>query len=135
MACHRTIYKSRNCLRRQRHPNTLSSSVTHGPHNLPISSYPYLTLCTSFFTSYAYPANKAMPRAGGTTQTNQTQTGASRSLVLSVLAGNRNGPGVPIHPNILLVVPDPSIPLVVQMANLPTKRKTMQNSLPVKYPM
>jgi len=65
-------------------------------------------------------------------------------LVFSVLAGDRNGPGVPIHPNILLVipnlsiplvVPDPSIPLVVQMANLTTKRKTMLNSLPVKYPM
>jgi len=64
--------------------------------------------------------------------------------VLSVLAGDRNGPGVPIHPNILLVipnlsipliVPDPSIPLVVQMVNLTTKRKTMLNSLPVKYPM
>jgi len=65
-------------------------------------------------------------------------------LVLSLLAGDRNGPGVPIHPNILLVipnlsiplvVPDPSIPLIVQMANLTTKRKTMLNSLPVKYPM
>jgi len=65
-------------------------------------------------------------------------------LVLSVLPGDRNRPGVPIQPNILLVipnlsiplvVPDPSIPLVVQMANLTTKRKTMLNSPPVKDPM
>jgi len=56
-------------------------------------------------------------------------------LVLSVLAGDRNGPGVPIHPNILLVIQNVSIPLVVQMANLTTKKKTMLNSLPVKYPM
>jgi len=64
-------------------------------------------------------------------------------LVLSMLARDRNEPGMPVHPNILLVrlnlsitlvVPDPSIPLVVQMANLTTKRKTMLNSLPVKYP-
>jgi len=65
-------------------------------------------------------------------------------LVLSVLAGNWNRSGMPIHPNILLVipnlsiplvVPDPNIPLIVQMANLTTKRKTMLNSLAVKYPM
>jgi len=65
-------------------------------------------------------------------------------LVLSVLGGNRNGPGVPIYPNILvvsanlsipLVVPDPNIPLVVQMPNLTTKRKTMLNSLSLNYSM
>jgi len=61
-----------------------------------------------------------------------------------VLAGHRNGPGVTIHQTILLVnpnlsiplvVPDPTIRLVVQMANLTTERKTMLNSLQVKYPM
>jgi len=65
-------------------------------------------------------------------------------LVLTLLAGDRNGPGMPIHPNILLViptlsilliVPDPGIPLIVQMVNLMMKRKTMLNSLSVKYPM
>ena len=82
--------------------------------------------------------------------------------VLSVLASDRNGPGVAIHPSIPhvvpnlsiplvvpnlsiplavpnlsspLVVPNPSIPLVVQMANLTTKGKTMLNSLPVRYPI
>jgi len=85
-----------------------------------------------------------MPRAGENTQTNQTKLELLALLVLSVLAGDRNGPGVPIHPNILLIIPnlsiplvvlDPSIPLVVQMANLTTKRKKMLNSLPVKYSM
>ena len=82
--------------------------------------------------------------------------------VLSVLASDRNGPGVAIHPSIPhvvpnlsiplvvpnlsiplavpnlsipLAVPNPSIPLVVQMANLTTKGKTMPNSLPVRYPI
>ena len=65
-------------------------------------------------------------------------------LVLGVLAGDRNGPDVTIYRNMLLVipnlsiplvVPDPSISLVVQMVNLTMKGKTMLNSLPVKYPM
>jgi len=59
-----------------------------------------------------------------------------------VFTGDRNGPGVPIHMNILLVipnlrisfiVPDPSIPLVIQMANLMPKSKIILNSLLVRY--
>ena len=74
-------------------------------------------------------------------------------LVLSVLASDRNGPGVAIHPSIPqvvpylsiplvvpnlsipLVIPNASLPLIVQMANLMTKGKTMLNSLPVRYPI
>ena len=65
-------------------------------------------------------------------------------LVISVLAGERNRPGMPIHRNTLLVIPNLStaligpelgIPLVIQITNLTMKRQTMLNSVPVKYPM
>jgi len=92
-------------------------------------------------------------------------------LVLSLLAGDKKGPGLSIHPSMPLVIPNlsiphvilnlsiplvdlnlsiplvvlnlsitlvvlnRSIPLIFQMANLMTKRKTMLNSLTVRYPI
>ena len=79
-----------------------------------------------------------------------------------MMASDKNGSGVGIHPSIPyvitnlsiplmvpnlsiplavldlsipFVVPNPSIPLVVQIANLTTKGATMLNSLPVRYPI
>ena len=73
--------------------------------------------------------------------------------VLSMLASDKNGSGVGIHPSIPYGIPnlsiplmipnlsipftvlDLSIPLVVQISNLTTKGATMLNSLPVRYPI
>src|SRR5437868_13664161 len=100
---------------------------THGPDRLPISSGPYLPLYTSSspFILYAYLDNqKAIHVQERIPRLIRPRPGLLALLVLSVLLVNdRNGSGMSIHPSILLVV---------RMANL-TTRKTTLNTLLVRY--
>ena len=82
-------------------PAHTSHSVLYSSHHTPIRK------------------TKSMPRAGENTQTNQTQTRASRSSGFQRVGSDRNGPGVAIHPSIPLVIPNLSILHVVSNLSIP----------------
>ena len=89
-------------------PAHTSHSVLYSSHHTPIRK------------------TKSMPRAGENTQTNQTQTRASRSSGSQRVGSDRNGPGVAIHPSILLVIPKLSILHVVSNLSIHQQKNTLR---------